>query len=168
MSSRPPSSVRHLTLATLSFAVCFAAWGLISAFAPRFRELFSLSGTQTALLIAVPVLLGSLGRLPVGLLADRFGGRAVFTALMLLAALPVMAVIAIAIKLDSRGPVLFRQKRYGFNNKLIEVYKFRTMYAQASDELGTRLTERGDPRVTALARYCDDSASTSCRSSSTC
>ena len=87
-----PSPARHLALATLSFAVCFAAWGLISAFAPRFRELFALSGTQTALLVAVPVLLGSLGRIPVGLLADRFGGRAVFTALMLLAAVPVWLV----------------------------------------------------------------------------
>jgi NNP family nitrate/nitrite transporter-like MFS transporter len=76
----------------LSFAVCFAAWGLISAFAPRFRELFGLSGTQTALLVAVPVLLGSLGRLPVGMLADRFGGRAVFTVVMLLVAIPAWFV----------------------------------------------------------------------------
>ncbi len=83
---------RHLALGTLSFAVCFAAWGLISAFAPRFRELFGLTGTQTALLVAVPVLLGSLGRLPVGMLADRFGGRAVFTAVMLLVAVPAWLV----------------------------------------------------------------------------
>ena len=66
----------HLALATVSFAVCFVAWGLISAFAPYFRERFALSATQTALLIAVPVLLGSLARLPMGLLSDRFGGRA--------------------------------------------------------------------------------------------
>ncbi|HEX6864531.1 MAG TPA: nitrate/nitrite transporter, partial [Thermoanaerobaculia bacterium] len=83
------SGGRHVALATVSFAVCFAGWGLISASAPRFRELFSLSGTQTSLMIAVPVLLGSLGRLPVGLLADRFGGRRVFTILMLLLAVPV-------------------------------------------------------------------------------
>ncbi len=77
MSANPqPSAARHLTLGTLSFAVCFAAWGLVSAFAPRFREMFSLSATQTALLVAVPVLLGSLARLPMGMLADRFGGRA--------------------------------------------------------------------------------------------
>src|SRR5262245_61814130 len=73
-----PSNARHLALGTVSFAVCFAAWGLISAFAPRFRELFALTATQTAFLVAVPVLLGSLARLPVGMLADRFGGRAVF------------------------------------------------------------------------------------------
>src|SRR5947209_11613369 len=93
MSSNPqPSAPRHLTLGTLSFAVCFAAWGLVSAFAPRFREMFSLSATQTALLVAVPVLLGSLARLPVGMLADRFGGRSVFTVLMLLVAVPAWLV----------------------------------------------------------------------------
>ncbi len=41
-----------------------------------------------------------------------------------------MLATALAIKLDSRGPVLFRQKRYGFNNELIEVYKFRSMYVR--------------------------------------
>jgi nitrate/nitrite transporter NarK len=87
-------NTRPLILGTLSFAVCFMAWGMISAFAPRFREMFSLSATQTALLVAVPVLLGSLARLPVGMLADRFGGRAVFTVLMLLVAAPAWLVPA--------------------------------------------------------------------------
>jgi predicted MFS family arabinose efflux permease len=90
--ARDPSNTRHLALATVSFAVCFAAWGLISAFASRFREVFALSATETALLVAVPVLLGSLARLPVGILADRFGGRLVFTVLMLLVALPAWLV----------------------------------------------------------------------------
>ncbi|MFL6291317.1 MAG: MFS transporter [Thermoanaerobaculia bacterium] len=94
MSSSPGG--RHVALATVSFAVCFAGWGLISASASRFRELFSLSGTQTSLMIAVPVLLGSLGRLPVGLLADRFGGRRVFAVLMLLLAVPVWFLPAAA------------------------------------------------------------------------
>jgi NNP family nitrate/nitrite transporter-like MFS transporter len=84
--------VRHLALATVSFAVCFAAWGMVSAFAPHFRQLYALSGTQTALLVAVPVLLGSLGRIPVGMLADRFGGRLVFTTLMLFVAVPAFLV----------------------------------------------------------------------------
>lgn len=93
MSANPdPSNVRPLVLGTLSFAVCFAAWGLVSAFAPRFREMFALSATQTALLVAIPVLLGSLARLPVGMLADRFGGRSVFTILMLLVAVPAWLV----------------------------------------------------------------------------
>jgi NNP family nitrate/nitrite transporter-like MFS transporter len=91
-SAPAPLPARQLLLGTLSFAVCFAAWGLVAAFAPRFRETFHLSATETALLVAVPVLLGSLARLPVGMLADRFGGRAVFTLLMLAVAVPVWLV----------------------------------------------------------------------------
>lgn len=72
---------RQLVLATVSFGLCFAAWGLISAFAPAFREELGLSGQATSLLIAVPVLLGSLARLPMGMLTDRYGGRLVFTVL---------------------------------------------------------------------------------------
>src|SRR3954463_4709112 len=80
---------RHVALGTLSFTVCFAAWGLIGAFAPRFREAFHLSASETALLVAVPVLLGSLARIPMGILTDRLGGRAIFTALMAAVAIPV-------------------------------------------------------------------------------
>ncbi len=79
---------RHLALGTVSFTLCFAAWGLLSAFAPSFRSQFHLSATQTALVIAVPVLLGSLARIPVGLLTDRFGGRRVFVLLFLASAVP--------------------------------------------------------------------------------
>jgi NNP family nitrate/nitrite transporter-like MFS transporter len=73
---------RHLALGTLSFALCFAMWGLVGAFGPVFGETFKLSGTQSALLVVLPVLLGSLARIPAGMLTDRFGGRAVFTSLM--------------------------------------------------------------------------------------
>lgn len=73
--------------------------------------------------------------------------------LVLLAALPVMAVVALAIKLDSRGPVLFKQKRYGFNNDLIEVYKFRSMYVEASDATASKLVTKDDPRVTRVGRF---------------
>jgi MFS transporter, NNP family, nitrate/nitrite transporter len=83
---------RQLAFGTISFAVCFAAWGLISAFAPRFREMYHLSASQTALLVAVPVLLGSLARLPMGLLTDRFQGRIIFSTLMLASAIPAVAV----------------------------------------------------------------------------
>lgn len=86
------SQKRHLLLGTVSFTVCFAAWGLISAFAPSFRQKFHLSATQTAFLVAVPVLLGALARVPMGMLADRFGGRAVFTALMFFVVVPVALV----------------------------------------------------------------------------
>ncbi len=84
---------RNLALATISFAICFAAWGLISAFAPRFREMFQLNASQTALLVAVPVLLGSLARIPAGMLADRFGGRAIFAGLTAIVAVPTLAVL---------------------------------------------------------------------------
>ncbi|HSF41001.1 MAG TPA: MFS transporter [Thermoanaerobaculia bacterium] len=93
-TSKLTPNARHLALGTLSFAISFAVWGLISAFAPRFRELFSLTGTETALLVAVPVLLGSIGRFPMGLLADRFGGRAVLSALLVLIAVPAWLVPA--------------------------------------------------------------------------
>ncbi len=73
--------------------------------------------------------------------------------LMLICALPVMAVIALAIKLESRGPVLFRQKRYGFNNDLIEVHKFRSMYADAADLTASKLVTKNDPRVTRIGRF---------------
>jgi len=86
------SQRRHLLLGTISFTVCFAAWGLISAFAPAFRQKLHLSATQTAFLVAVPVLLGALARLPMGMLADRFGGRVVFAALMFFVAAPVALV----------------------------------------------------------------------------
>lgn len=91
-AGRNSSGNLQLALGTVSFAVCFAAWGLISAFAPRFRELFQLTATQTSLLIAVPVLLGGLLRIVTGMLADRFGGRAVFGILMLVVAVPVYLV----------------------------------------------------------------------------
>lgn len=83
---------RHVALGTISFTVCFAAWGLISAFAPRFREILHLTASETALLVAVPVLLGSLARIPMGILTDRFGGRAVFSILMVAVAVPVWLV----------------------------------------------------------------------------
>ncbi len=87
-----PSGARHLALGTISFAICFAAWGLISAFAPNFRQQFHLSTSQTALLVAVPVLLGSLARIPMGMLTDRFGGRIMFALLIAFLALPLLAI----------------------------------------------------------------------------
>src|SRR6185503_13055703 len=83
---------RQLALSTISFACCFAAWGLIGAFAPHFRTELHLSATQSALLVAVPVLLGSLARIPMGMLTDRYGGRALFTILMLLVVAPALWV----------------------------------------------------------------------------
>ena len=73
--------------------------------------------------------------------------------IILLLASPVMLLAAIAIKLDSRGPVFFKQKRYGFNNELIEVYKFRSMHADQCDPTASRLVQRGDSRVTRVGAF---------------
>jgi Undecaprenyl-phosphate glucose phosphotransferase len=71
-------------------------------------------------------------------------------ALVLLA--PVMLAVAIAIRLDSRGPILFKQNRYGFNNELIGVYKFRSMYTDLCDAKASKLVTKDDPRVTRVGR----------------
>ena len=71
-----------------------------------------------------------------------------FGAFFVLVGAPLMALIAICIRLESPGPVLFRQKRYGFNQQLIGVYKFRTMYTHMTDHDADQLTQRRDPRVT--------------------
>ena len=74
-------------------------------------------------------------------------------ALLLIAVSPIMLLTAIAIKLDSRGPVLFKQKRYGFNNELIEVYKFRSMYVDQCDATASKLVQKSDPRVTKVGAF---------------
>ncbi len=73
------------------------------------------------------------------------------TAIALLA--PVFAAIALAVRLESKGPILFRQKRYGFNNELIEVCKFRSMYVDRCDHAASKLVTRDDPRVTKVGRF---------------
>jgi NNP family nitrate/nitrite transporter-like MFS transporter len=88
-AGKNPIASVQLGLGTLSFIVCFAAWGLISSFAPHFRDTFHLTATKTAFLVAIPVILGSLARIPMGMLTDLYGGRIVFSALMLVCAVPV-------------------------------------------------------------------------------
>lgn len=80
-------------------------------------------------------------------LFDRIVG-----AILLVLLAPLMALIALAVKLDSKGPVLFRQKRHGFNNEQIEVFKFRSMYADQLDHNVVKQVTRGDPRVTRVGR----------------
>jgi MFS transporter, NNP family, nitrate/nitrite transporter len=86
------SPMRALVLATISFTLCFAAWGLIGGLASVFTGLYKLTASETALLVAVPVLLGSVARLPMGMLTDRFGGRLVFTALLAFSSLAALVV----------------------------------------------------------------------------
>lgn len=86
-----PGASRALFFSTTAFAASFAVWGLIAALAPRFTEIYRLSATEKSVLIAIPVLLGSIGRLFAGMLADRFGGRNVFATLLIFSAFPAIA-----------------------------------------------------------------------------
>jgi NNP family nitrate/nitrite transporter-like MFS transporter len=87
-----PGAGRALFLSTTAFAVSFAVWGLVAALAPTFTQLYHLSATQKSVMIAVPVLLGSIGRIFAGMLADRFGGRTVMSALLLFSAVPAIGL----------------------------------------------------------------------------
>jgi Undecaprenyl-phosphate glucose phosphotransferase len=77
----------------------------------------------------------------------------VLAALALIPALPVMGVIALLVRLDSPGPVMFRQRRHGFNNEAIVVWKFRSMRQEATDACAKRQVIAGDERVTRIGRF---------------
>ncbi len=104
-----------------------------------------------------------LGNLPLLSVFDRplkgwslFQKEAVDRVMALIAIIvlsPVLACVALAVKFESKGPVIFRQKRYGFNNELIEIYKFRSMYAESSDATASKLVSKNDPRVTKVGRF---------------
>ncbi|MFJ9116831.1 MFS transporter [Streptomyces sp. NPDC102394] len=79
-----------LALATIGFAVNFWAWALLSPLGPRFRDSLGLSSFQQSLLVAVPVVVGSLGRIPVGALTDRYGGRLMFPLVSVVTVVPVL------------------------------------------------------------------------------
>ena len=81
-------------------------------------------------------------------LEDRVLGAIIFVL-----ASPIMALVALAVRWDSKGPILFKQRRFGFNNELIEVYKFRSMYTEQSDATAAKLVTRGDRRVTRVGRF---------------
>lgn len=77
----------------------------------------------------------------------------VISVLLLIVLSPLMLLIAGLIKLDSPGPAFFRQKRYGFNRKLIDVYKFRTMYHEQTDQDAKVLARPGDARITRIGSW---------------
>ena len=103
------------------------------------------------------------GDVPVFDMADRpisdwnlvfkwlFDKLVAIVALVLLS--PVMLATAIAIKLESKGPVFFKQKRHGFNNQLIEMYKFRSMRTDMADANAVKLVTKDDPRVTRVGKF---------------
>jgi Undecaprenyl-phosphate glucose phosphotransferase len=77
----------------------------------------------------------------------------VIAVICLLVVLPLMLMIALCIKMDSRGPILFGQKRLGANNLPFHLLKFRSMYVEQADPLGRQLTRPGDPRITRVGRF---------------
>ncbi|MET0740226.1 MAG: MFS transporter [Candidatus Nanopelagicales bacterium] len=93
-------ATRNLALATWSFAISFWAWNLIAPLGVRYSEDLGLTSSQKSLLVAIPVLVGSLGRIPAGILADRFGGRVMFSALLFASVVPVL-LVAVAGNADS-------------------------------------------------------------------
>jgi Undecaprenyl-phosphate glucose phosphotransferase len=66
---------------------------------------------------------------------------------------PIVAIVGLAVKLESKGPIIFKQKRFGFNNELIEIYKFRSMYTDRTDKDAAQLVTKHDPRVTKVGRF---------------
>jgi polysaccharide biosynthesis protein PslA len=107
--------------------------------------------------------ISSVGSNPVVLIDERplkewqAGKKLVFDivigSLVLVVLSPLLALIAWAIRFDSPGPVLFRQPRLGFNNRLFTCYKFRTMHHGMTDLLGDRQATRDDPRVTKIGKW---------------
>src|SRR5215510_10327375 len=81
-TGQPIGNTKQLILGTGAFALCFAVFGTVSAMMPVMKRQFHLTPVEVSVALAVPVLLGSLGRIPLGLLTDRFGGRIVFSATM--------------------------------------------------------------------------------------
>nr|WSX48741.1 MFS transporter [Streptomyces sp. NBC_00974] len=92
-----------LALATIGFMLCFWAWALLAPLGPALRDDLHLSSFQQSLVVAVPVIVGSLGRIPVGALTDRWGARRMFPIVSALTILPVLYVGHLA---DSFGEIL--------------------------------------------------------------
>jgi NNP family nitrate/nitrite transporter-like MFS transporter len=79
-----------LTLATVGFAVNFWAWALLSPLGPTFKDSLHLTAFQQAVVVAVPVIVGALGRIPVGAMTDRLGGRVMFPVVSFATIIPVL------------------------------------------------------------------------------
>lgn len=94
----PPGSALQLGLATVGFVICFWAWALLSPLGNSYGELYSLTDFEVSVLVAVPVIVGSLGRVPMGALTDRLGARVMFP---LAAALTIVPVLFVGFVADS-------------------------------------------------------------------
>lgn len=87
-----PGAGTNLALATVAFAVTFWAWNLVGPLSKTYTDALDLTPTQTSILVAFPVLVGSLGRIPVGVLTDRYGGRMMFTVICFVSIIPTLLV----------------------------------------------------------------------------
>ena len=92
MASRKFQQLSVLVMSTAAFTMCFAAWMLFAVIGIPIKEILALNETQFGLLAATPVLTGSLVRLPLGMLTDRYGGRIVFFVLMLCTVVPIWMI----------------------------------------------------------------------------
>jgi NNP family nitrate/nitrite transporter-like MFS transporter len=101
--SPPEGNSRQLALATLAFTVTFYGWALLGPLGPDLQEDLGLSDVQLSIAVAVPVLLGSVMRIPMGIFTERYGGRAVFAWLL---AYSIVPLILLAIAHDSFGALL--------------------------------------------------------------
>ncbi len=100
---RHGSAGAQLALATAAFTISFYAWSLLGPLSPDLQEHLGLSDFQTSAMVAIPVLLGSLMRIPLGWLTDRYGGRRIFSLLLAYTPIPL---VALAIWHDSLGTML--------------------------------------------------------------
>jgi NNP family nitrate/nitrite transporter-like MFS transporter len=99
------AQMRNLLLATWAFAISFWAWNMIAPLGVRYATDLGLSSGQKSLLVALPVLVGSVGRIPAGALTDRYGGRVMFPILLLVTA-PVVLLVSLGGHQDSYGLLL--------------------------------------------------------------
>jgi NNP family nitrate/nitrite transporter-like MFS transporter len=113
MEARAPTSgnATALIVATVAFAACFFAWSLLGPLGPDLQDELGLSDLELSVMVSVPVLLGSLARIPLGILSDRHGARPVFTLLMAWTLLPL---IALAVAHDSYAVVIVLGFLLGF------------------------------------------------------
>src|SRR5690349_7294152 len=96
---------RNLALATLASTIGFWGWNMIAPLAVRYADVMALSAGQKSMLVATPVIVGSLGRILAGALTDRLGGRVMFTVLLLPTA-PFVLLVALAGDRNSFGLML--------------------------------------------------------------
>ena len=150
-----PGQGVNLALATWTFAINFWAWNLIGPLSSTYSKEMSLTSTQTALLVATPILVGSVGRIPIGALTDRFGGRMMFATVSLVTIAPVL-LVAFAGSIDPDALLLV----FGFFLKVLADPPSRSVYRSPKPGMRRRVADL--PRVSSVREW----AALRCRRSS--